>query len=89
MLRLVAGLGISTRGAHAAGSAALPSLEVRATRVGAYGAQEVTSSPRISPPIQAMTVLTRELIDDTHGLRMTDVARFATQIVEAGGQPPT
>ena len=83
----VASLWISTLGAHAAEPVALPSFEARDTRVGAYGAQEATSATRISLPIreipQSVTVVTRELIEDTQGLRMIDVARFATSIVEA------
>ncbi|MEO6569404.1 MAG: TonB-dependent receptor, partial [Opitutaceae bacterium] len=86
LMRVVIGLWISALGAHAAGPAAQPSFEVRDTRVGAYGAQEATSGTRISLPIkdipQSVTVVTRELIEDTQGLRMIDVARFATPIVE-------
>ena len=64
----------------------LPVFEVRDTHVGAYGAREATSTTRVSIPIhdlaQSVSVVTRELIDDTQGLRMIDVARFVTPVME-------
>lgn len=66
---------------------ALPSFAVRDTRVGAYGAAEANSTTRISLPVQdtaqSLTIVTRELIDDTQGMRMLDVAKFATPILES------
>jgi iron complex outermembrane receptor protein len=62
----------------------LPEFEVRDTRSGAI---EATSTTRISIPIfelaQSVSVVTRELIDDTQGARMIDVARFLTPITES------
>ena len=64
----------------------LPLFEVRDRRTGAYGAREATSTTRISQPIQdtaqTVSVVTRELIDDTQGLRMLDVAKFVTPVFE-------
>ena len=87
---LVAGLaGVDVRIARSESGnrVTLPSFEVRDDRAGAYGAREATSITRISIPnqdiAQSVSVVTRELIDDTQGLRMLDAARFATPIVEA------
>ena len=65
----------------------LPRFEVRDTRGGAYRAVEATSTTRISIPLhelaQSVSVVTRELMDDTQGLRVLDVARFVTPIIES------
>lgn len=65
----------------------LPTFEVRDTRVGAYSAKEAISTTRISIPIQdlaqTVSVVTRELMDDTQGLRMIDVAKFVTPVLES------
>ena len=73
-------------GADADESTKLPAFEVRDSRVGAYGAGGATSATRVSVPIQdlaqSVSVVTRELIDDTQGLRLVDVARFATPVIQ-------
>ena len=65
----------------------LPLFEVSTTRGGEYHATEATSTTRISIPIhdlaQTVSVVTHELIDDSQGARMIDVARFVTPILEA------
>ena len=65
----------------------LPTFQIRERKVGAYGAGEAISTTRISIPIQeiaqTVSVVTRELIDDTQGLRMADVAKFVTPLVES------
>ncbi len=64
----------------------MSAFEVRDTRGGAYSAIEATSTTRVSIPIhdlaQTVSVVTSELIDDTQGVRMIDVARFVTPILE-------
>ena len=73
-------------GADADEPTKLPAFEVRDSRVGAYGAGDATSATRVSVPIQdlaqSVSVVTRELIEDTHGLGLVDVARFATPIIQ-------
>ena len=73
-------------GADADEPTKLPAFEVRDSRVGAYGAGGATSATRVSVPIQdlaqSVSVVTRELIDDTQGLRLVDVARFATPVIQ-------
>lgn len=75
-----------TRPAVERGLVVLPTFEVRDQRAQAYGASEAISTTRISIPIQdiaqTVSVVTRELIDDTHGMRMSDVAKFVTPLVE-------
>lgn len=66
---------------------ALPAFSVKDTRSSAYGAQEAVSTTRISVPIQdvpqTVSVVTRELMDDTMGLRMLDTAQYVTPVKES------
>ncbi len=65
----------------------LPEFTVRDVRSGAYNAMEAVSLTRISIPIQdlaqTVSVVTRELVDDTQGFRMLDVAKFLTPLQES------
>jgi iron complex outermembrane receptor protein len=65
----------------------LSAFNVRDTRTSAYAAQEAVSTTRISVPIQdvpqTVSVVTRELIDDTLGNRMLDVAKYVTPVMES------
>ncbi|HRE83696.1 MAG TPA: TonB-dependent receptor plug domain-containing protein [Opitutaceae bacterium] len=65
----------------------LPAFTIRDTRSSAYGAKEAISTTRVSVPIQdvpqTVSVVTRELIDDTLGFRMLDVAKYVTPIMES------
>lgn len=65
----------------------LPAFSVKDTRSSAYAAQEAVSTTRISVPIQdvpqTVSVVTRELMDDTMGLRMLDTAQYVTPIKES------
>jgi iron complex outermembrane receptor protein len=65
----------------------LSAFNVRDTRTSAYAAQEAVSTTRISIPIQdvpqTVSVVTRELIDDTLGNRMLDVAKYVTPVMES------
>lgn len=65
----------------------LSAFTVRDTRSSAYGAQEAVSTTRISVPIQdvpqTVAVVTRELMDDTIGNRMLDVAKYVTPVMES------
>lgn len=75
-------------GARAAGEVIeLSAFNVRDTRASAYAAQEAISTTRISVPIQdvpqTVSVVTRELMDDTLGNRMLDVAKYVTPVMES------
>lgn len=65
----------------------MPDFQVRDTRASAYSAEEAISTTRISVPIldipQSVSVVTRELIDDTGGYRMLDTAKYVTPIMES------
>lgn len=65
----------------------LSAFSVRDTRASAYAAQEAVSTTRISVPIQdvpqTVSVVTRELMDDTLGNRMLDVAKYVTPVMES------
>lgn len=65
----------------------LSAFTVRDRRSSAYGAQEAVSTTRISVPIQdvpqTVSVVTRELMDDTMGNRMLDVAKYVTPVMES------
>ncbi len=65
----------------------LPEFTVRDIRSSEYHATEATSTTRVSIPIQeiaqSLTVVTRELIDDTQGASPLDVARFVTPVIES------
>lgn len=65
----------------------LPVFSVNDTRSSAYGAQEAISTTRISVPIQdvpqTVSVVTRELMDDTAGNRILDVAKYVTPVTQS------
>ncbi len=65
----------------------LPAFTVKDTRSSAYSAQEAISTTRISVPIQdvpqTVSVVTRELMEDTMGNRMLDTAQYVTPIKES------
>ena len=65
----------------------LPEFDVRDTHSSEYNSSEATSVTRISIPIldiaQTVSVVTKELINDTQGLRMIDAAKFVTPLQES------
>ena len=65
----------------------LPKFTVNDERSGAYNAMEAVSLTRVSIPIQdlaqTVSVVTRELMDDTQGFRMLDSAKFLTPLMES------
>ncbi len=65
----------------------LPVFSVVDERSSAYGAKEAVSTTRVSVPIQdvpqTVSVVTRELFDDTMGSRMLDVAKYVTPVMES------
>lgn len=65
----------------------LPVFNVVDERSSAYGAKEAVSTTRVSVPIQdvpqTVSVVTRELFDDTLGNRMLDVAKYVTPVMES------
>lgn len=64
----------------------LPSFVINAAKTSPYNAQEATSITRISIPIQeiaqSVSVVTEQLIDETQGFRMLDVAKYVTPLGE-------
>jgi iron complex outermembrane receptor protein len=64
----------------------LPSFIVSTAKTSPYNAREATSTTRISIPLQdiaqSVSVVTRQLIDDTQGFRMLDVAKYVTTLGE-------
>lgn len=65
----------------------LSAFNVSDTRTSAYNAREATSTTRISVPIQdvaqTVSVVTREVLDDTLGGRMLDAAQYVTPVKES------
>ncbi len=65
----------------------LPAFTVEVDEANPYRANQATSSSRVAMPIQdipqSISVVTSELINDTMGQRMLDVAKYITPVVES------
>ena len=65
----------------------LPQFTVNETKTNAYQSRQALSASRIALPIldipQTLSVVPKELIEDSQGLRMLDVAKYVTPVQES------